>query len=61
MSRKILTTLLAASLFAVPTLADAHKWEISEIFSNADGTVQFIEWTNTEDDEHLKDFEEYMF
>ena len=34
-------------------LPDAHKWEISEIFSSADGSIQYIEWFNTEDEEHL--------
>jgi hypothetical protein len=33
---------------------DAHKWEIVEIFSTPDGSVQFIEWFNTDnDEEHL--------
>lgn len=34
---------LALFLFAAPTLAGSHLWKISEVFSNADGTVQFIE------------------
>lgn len=35
------------------TAADNHKWEIAEVFSSADGTVQFIELSNTSKDEHL--------
>jgi len=48
-----LTFLFAAALLASPLAADAHKWEIQEIFSNADGTVQFIEWFNADDDEDI--------
>jgi hypothetical protein len=33
--------------------ADNHKWEIAEVFSSADGTVQFVELSNTNKDEHL--------
>src|SRR5262245_34915267 len=37
-----------------PAPFDAHKWDIVEIFSTADGSVQFIEWSNTDnDEEHL--------
>ena len=36
-----------------PMLPDAHKWEIAEVFSTPDGLIQFIEWFNTEDEEHL--------
>ena len=28
---------------AGPLLAGAHTWNVNEVFSNADGTVQFIE------------------
>lgn len=49
---------LAAALFALLATAplaaaDNHKWEIAEVFSSADGTVQFIELSNTSKDEHL--------
>jgi hypothetical protein len=27
----------------LPALANCHTWDVSEIFSNADGTIQFIE------------------
>jgi len=57
MFRSVQTLILVTSLIATPALADAHKWEISEIFSNADGTVQFIEWFNSEDEEHLMTLE----
>jgi len=40
---------------AVPVRATHHLWDFNEIFSNADGTVQFIElWNPTADpNEHL--------
>lgn len=36
---------LVAILGGMPALSDAghHQWKINEVFSNADGTVQFIE------------------
>ena len=34
---------VVAALAALPAQAVFHLWEISELFSNADGTVQFIE------------------
>ena len=43
--------LLAAT--ATTVSADAHKWEISEVFSNADGTIQYIEWFTGDDDEQF--------
>ncbi len=35
--------------------AELHRWEISELFSNADGSIQFIELfeTRNEDENHL--------
>ena len=42
----IVTVAIAAVssfLFSSPALATFHFWEISEIYSNADGTVQYIE------------------
>lgn len=43
--------LLAASLLlpALPAAASFHTWDISEIYSNSDGSVQFIELVNTPD------------
>lgn len=45
---------IAASLLALASLtrADNHKWEIAEVFSSADETVQFIELVNADKDEH---------
>jgi len=37
---------LAAALFAAsssPVIAGAHTWVVNEVFSNADGTIQFVE------------------
>lgn len=31
------------SLAGLPAMAGSHSWRINEIFSNADGTVQFVE------------------
>ncbi|MAB79302.1 MAG: hypothetical protein CMJ89_08105 [Planctomycetes bacterium] len=53
MNLRPVTPALVAILTTVPALADAHAWEVSEIFSNADGSVQFVEWFNDEDDEHF--------
>src|SRR4051812_12255156 len=39
---RILTAILFAAL-ALPAQATFHLWYINEIYSNADGTVQFIE------------------
>src|SRR5262245_34951790 len=36
-----MSTLLAAAV--QPALAGGHTWRLSEVFSNADGTIQFIE------------------
>ena len=43
--RKIVCAAAFFGLFApaATTLAASHQWKINEIFSNADGTVQFIE------------------
>jgi len=32
-----------ASLVAAPAVAGIHTWDVREVFSNADGTVQFVE------------------
>jgi len=41
---------LALALFAgaTPARATFHLWEISEVFSNAEGTVQFVEFETNE-------------
>jgi hypothetical protein len=36
-------TCLAAGLWTAPALATFHLWVIAEIYSNADGTVQYVE------------------
>lgn len=38
-----LVAALALQLLAAPAFAKAHQWRFTEVFSNADGTVQFIE------------------
>ena len=47
--RKISRWLLAAFLALASTAGSAafHLWQITEFYSNADGTVQFIELTET--------------
>lgn len=37
----------------LPARASQHLWGISELYSNADGTVQFLELFNQSDFEHL--------
>ncbi len=45
--------LLLALIAGAPSVwADNHKWEIAEVFSSLDGTVQFIELFNPDKDEH---------
>jgi len=48
---RILAPLLLAML-ALPAQAKFHKFEIQEVFSNADGTVQFIEMLGDDDEQH---------
>lgn len=46
------TVICVALFFTLSTrlaFADFHFWTINEVFSDADGTVQFIELTTTED------------
>ena len=45
--------LLTLTLVALPLAANAghHQWFISELFSNADGTVQIVELKGTADNE----------
>jgi hypothetical protein len=38
-----MTVALSLSLTAPAALAGAHTWDVWEVFSNADGTVQFVE------------------
>ena len=40
---RIATTCLGLCLWAAPADAGSHLWDLSEIYSNADGTIQFIE------------------
>jgi len=46
-------SLLLMLLAALPAQAGHHQWFISEIFSNADGTVQFVELKGTSDNEQF--------
>ena len=32
-----------AACHAGPALAGIHTWDVNEVFSNADGTIQFVE------------------
>ncbi len=43
----------AALLAAAPALAGHHGWIISEIYSNHDGTIQFVELKGTADNEQF--------
>ena len=38
-----LATLFTGALVATPTHASFHDWEITEVYSNADGTIQYVE------------------
>ena len=50
----LIPTGVAVALITLAGSADAtlDRWEINEIYSNADGTVQFIELYTTEDLQH---------
>ena len=37
-------SLVCFAINAQPAMASFHFWDITEIYSNADGTLQFIEW-----------------
>ena len=52
-SKPVLLSLCLILMSPTSTQADAHNWLISEIFSSADGTVQFVEFTNEDDDEQF--------
>lgn len=36
-------TLFTAAITGLPALGGGHTWRVNEIFSNADGTIQFVE------------------
>ena len=38
---------IAAALVAQPAAASFHLWEVSEVYTNADGSVQFVEFFTT--------------
>lgn len=51
---KLPLLLLAAALCGIASLrASFHEWEITEIYSNADGSLQFIEMYNFTDGEQF--------
>ena len=43
--RRVLIAATVALLFSTRALAAFHLWEFNEIYTNADGTIQFIEFT----------------
>jgi len=45
--RVILVAIACLTLGTQPGWAGAHTWDVNEIFSNADGTIQFIELRET--------------
>jgi hypothetical protein len=57
MKRLRLVTALVPLLFLASTapIAEAsfHLWKVQEVFSNADGSVQFIELVNNSPGEHF--------
>lgn len=48
-----ISTLAVLFLFSVPAQAVFHLWGITEVYSNADGTIQFIELVGQADNQHL--------
>ena len=42
-SMRALGALAALLLLPLSAFAGAHTWDVNEVFSNADGTIQFIE------------------
>jgi len=54
---RMLSALVVAAVLAPASVASAahHQWIISELFSNADGTVQFVELLGTADNEQFID------
>ena len=51
--KKIITPLVFSLGCTSTAHADFHKWEITELFSNADGSVQFIELFTPDDGQEL--------
>ena len=51
--KKIITLLVFFVSCTSSARADFHKWEITELFSNADGSVQFIELFTPDDGQEL--------
>ena len=51
--RKIFTLLAFFITTTSTAQASFHKWEITELFSNADGSIQFIELFTPDDDQEL--------
>ena len=45
------TVVLACA--ASPAWATFHLWDASEVYSNADGTIQFVELVTSFDNQHL--------
>lgn len=45
--RPILVGATVALLFSTRALAAVHLWDITEVYTNADGTIQFIEFFTT--------------
>lgn len=43
-------TLISVSIVGAPAKAASHLWKFAEAFSNADGTIQFIELVNATSD-----------
>ena len=62
MSRRTLWSgamaVLAVVLVATPARATFHFWQFAELFSNADGSVQFVELRNDADFEHFTMFQQ---
>lgn len=52
-SRLTLATGLAALLAAGPATASFHLWRLNEVFSNEDGSIQYIEFYSTSDFQEL--------
>ena len=48
-SRVVWLTILAFFAMTAPAAATFHFWYINEIYSNADGSIQFIEFFTTKD------------
>ena len=48
-SRVVWLTILAFFAMTAPASAVFHFWYINEIYSNADGSIQFIEFFTTKD------------